>query len=125
MRCFLDISLNPPNFEVARQIVHKYKDYPIQSWKKLFDEVRKSLQAQDEDFAEENEFKRAEEFQTQVIQETGQFKIIQPHDTTILVQFFEINLEVFFSNYPFYDYKTFTSVKPSHSKEFPANSETK
>jgi len=43
MRCFLDMSLNAPNFEVAREIMNNYKDYPIESWKKLFDEVKNSL----------------------------------------------------------------------------------
>jgi hypothetical protein len=47
--------------------------------------VRKTLESEDEEFVENNENKRAEEFQTQIIQEVGQFKIIQPADTIILV----------------------------------------
>lgn len=29
MSCFLDLSLNAPNFTVARQITQKYSHYPI------------------------------------------------------------------------------------------------
>lgn len=43
MRCFLDMSLNTHNFAEARSILAKYKDYPIESWSKLFNEVRNTL----------------------------------------------------------------------------------
>ena len=50
MRCFLDISLNTHNFADAREILKKYEGYPVESWAKLFNEVRKTLEAEDEVF---------------------------------------------------------------------------
>lgn len=47
MHCFLDMSLDTHNFAKAREIVNKYENYPVESWKKLFDEVRKTLKAED------------------------------------------------------------------------------
>ena len=29
MKCFLDLSLNAPNFSDAREIIKKYKNYPL------------------------------------------------------------------------------------------------
>lgn len=68
MLCFLDMSLDKLNCSTARQILTKYKDYPIQSWAKLFNDVRNTLEAEDEDFPDIDEKKRTEEFQTQIIQ---------------------------------------------------------
>lgn len=101
MRCFLDMSLNTHNFSVAREIIAKYKGYPVENWTKLFNEVRKTLEAEDEEFFDLEESKKTEEFQTQVVQEAEQFKIIQPANTIIKVEFFEINLELLFSEFPF------------------------
>lgn len=45
MQCFLDMSLNTQNFSKARKILLKYKDYPVESWAKLFGEVKATLDA--------------------------------------------------------------------------------
>ena len=93
MRCFLALSLHAPNFDYARQLVKKYeKDYPIEAWRKLFQEVSKTINAEDDLEPEEEEEKQTEEYQTQVIQEQGQFNIIIPAKTTISVEIFELNL---------------------------------
>jgi hypothetical protein len=52
MRCFLDLSLNAPNFSVAREVVKKYKNYPLESWRKLFTEVNKTIDTEDDSFDE-------------------------------------------------------------------------
>jgi hypothetical protein len=49
MKCFLDMSLNSPNFTDARDIAKKYQNYPLESWRKLFSEVSKTLEAGDEE----------------------------------------------------------------------------
>lgn len=82
------MSLNTHNFADAREIVKKYENYPIESWKKLFAEVSKTLATEEEDLSEFGIEKKAEEYQTQVLQENGQFKIIQPADTVIKVEIF-------------------------------------
>lgn len=92
MVCFLDMSLGSPNFTKARSIVSKYIDYPIESWKKLFTEVNNILNADDDELEELGADKKVEEYQTQILQEVGQFKIIQPANTEILVEIFELNL---------------------------------
>lgn len=63
----------------------KYKDYPIESWRKLFDEVRRTLEVEDEEFLDLTDSKKPEEFHTQVVQEPELFKIIQPAETNIRV----------------------------------------
>lgn len=68
MRCFLDLSLNAPNFAVARETVKKYENYPVESWKKLFADVKNTIEAEDNDFDAEIDNHDAEVFQTQVIQ---------------------------------------------------------
>lgn len=88
MRCFLDMSLNTHNFSEARKIILKYKDYPVESWAKLFNEVRKTLEAEDEEFVDASDKIKREEFQTQVVQEVELFKIIQPAETTVQVEVF-------------------------------------
>ena len=55
MVCFLDLSLNAPNFTVARQITKKYENYPLESWKKLFDEARRTIDSEEEDIEREAE----------------------------------------------------------------------
>ncbi len=55
MRCFLDLSLNAPNFNIAREIIKKYVGYPIESWRKLFADVKNTIEAEDNDFAAELE----------------------------------------------------------------------
>ena len=85
MKCFLALSLDAPNFDPARQIVKQYKDYPIEAWRKLFQEVSSTIDADDEVLPEEEEERAAEEYETQVIQEQGQFNIIQPANTRIRV----------------------------------------
>jgi hypothetical protein len=88
MRCFLDLSLNAPNFNIARETVKRYDGYPVESWRKLFADVKNTIEAEDNDFAAELEKENVEAFQTQVIQEGAQFKVIQPADTTIKVEIF-------------------------------------
>lgn len=36
-----------PSFAKARKIVEKYENYPVSSWRVLFDEVRKTLRSFD------------------------------------------------------------------------------
>jgi hypothetical protein len=125
MRCFLELSLKTVGFDEARQILDKYIDYPIETWKKLFDAVRETIETEDEDYVAGIEATTVESFETKVIEEGAQFRVIQPADTQITIEFFEINLEKYFSDYPFYEYRTFTSIRPSHYKVFPASSESK
>ncbi len=66
-----------------------------------------------------------EAFQTQVIQEGAHIRIIQPAHTAICVEIFQINLELYFSEYPFYEVKNFTSLKPSKAVFLDTQSETK
>lgn len=118
------MSLNTHNFTEAREIVKKYENYPIESWKKLFAEVNKTLATGDEDLAEFGIEKKAEEYQTQVMQESGQFKIIQPADTFIKVEIFELNMELYYSTFPFAEISTFTSIRPSYEVHYEKKSET-
>ena len=48
MQSFLILSLHAPNFDLARKIVKKYIDYPIEAWRKLFQEVSKTIDAEED-----------------------------------------------------------------------------
>lgn len=49
MRCFLELSLRTAGFEESRSILDKYRDYPIETWRKLFDAVRETIDTKDEE----------------------------------------------------------------------------
>lgn len=59
------------------------------------------------------------------MQDLSLLRIIQPPETVIVVEFFEINLELQFSQNPFSDSTTFTCIKPTKSVTFEAGKETK
>lgn len=59
-----------------------------------------------------------------MIEEGAQFRVVQPADTQITVELFQVNLEKFFSEYPFDDNLNFTSVRSSRSQVFPAAAKT-
>lgn len=43
------MSLNCPNFTLSRNLLKKYADYPLSSWRKLFEDVRATLEAEEDD----------------------------------------------------------------------------
>lgn len=78
--------------------------------------MRATLEAEEDDIEEELKIDRKEEvYQTKVIEEPSLLRILQPPETVIIVEFFEINLELQFSQNPFSDSSTFTCIKPSKS----------
>ena len=48
--CFLDMYEGAANdYKVARQVSAEYKDYPVQAWKKLFNDVYDTLHKTEEE----------------------------------------------------------------------------
>jgi hypothetical protein len=113
MRCYLDMSLNTLNFTDARTISKKYVNYPVESWAKLFRAVSKTLELDDAVFEEVTEDTKKEEYHTKVVQEEDVIRIIQPAGAKIVIDVIEMNLELYFSEYPFDDVSTFNSIRPS------------
>jgi hypothetical protein len=72
------MSLNTLNFTDARIISKEYQNHPVESWAHLFKEVSKTLEKDDEEFEPTKEEKKTEDYSTQVTQEAGTIKIIQP-----------------------------------------------
>lgn len=85
MRCFLELSLRTAGFEETRSILGKYRDYPVETWRRLFDAVRETIEAKDEESAAGAERVAVESFETKVIEEGAQFRVVQPAETEITV----------------------------------------
>jgi hypothetical protein len=55
----------------------------------------------------------------------GRLRVVQPPETVIVVEFFEIDLELQFSQNPFSDSSAFTCVRPSRTVTFEAAKQTR
>jgi len=55
-----------------------------------------------------------------VVNEGKELKITIPAETKVRVNFFPVHLELYFSEYPFEEVKTFSAVKPSQVKQYQA-----
>ncbi|KRX08037.1 hypothetical protein PPERSA_06215 [Pseudocohnilembus persalinus] len=143
MAAYLDFYQGYPNFTRAREIIEKYLDYPIIAWRNLFYEMANQLGEydgeelqEDELLAQENlkEKNRAKENEKNAEKETlleckieGK-DIIMSHKNLeegqdILVQYFVIDLEIFFSKKPFLSsiYDDFSYLIPSQKSRIKAN----
>jgi hypothetical protein len=79
------MSLNCPNFTLSRTLLKKYADYPLSSWRKLFEDVRATLEAEEDDIEEAAQEGKEETFETRVMQGGSVVRILQPPDTIIVV----------------------------------------
>lgn len=116
--CFLDMYQGYPSFVKARKISSLYIDYPIATWRNLFKEVYDLLKNYDTVTYVEEETKA--QFKTTIIKEKTELRISIPPNTKIEVFFFSINLELYFSEFPFSSFKDFSTVKPLNTVTFAA-----
>lgn len=143
---YLDYYNGYPNFKIAREIIEKYLDYHVISWRNLFYDMANQLAEYDgEDMVEDQlladlrginggdeDSKRkaenaAEKEQILQIKIEGKDIIIEhknvvgPSDKEAIldVNFYLIDLEVFFSKNPFLSSITedFGYLKPSHTEK--------
>jgi len=131
---YLDFYSGYPNFKVAREIVEKYLEYPVLSWRSLFVEIANQLAEYDGDEMEDetlagekkNEKDRMKENNKGADKEEvlkgeleGQFvKITHKNVAEATISIYQINLEILFSRNPFLSQNSdhFNYVKPNHSE---------
>lgn len=88
-----------PSFTRARKLSEKYIEYPIPTWQKIFKDIFNTLKEYDSEQVVEE--KKKVEFTTTVINEGSQLRISIPASTLVKVRIYNINLELYYSNFPF------------------------
>lgn len=101
------------DYQVARKISAEYKDYPVQAWKKLFNDVYDTLHKTEEEESEGSTKAEEVAFSTTVINSGSEIKINRPAKVTVIVNFYEIDIELYFSEFPFSDITKFSAIKPT------------
>jgi len=117
------------NYKVAREIVSKYTDYPINSWKMLFLAIVDQLNEYDGEFDNTDEMAeatgevKAKKFGKRMKSDitdvkmndlTGELTIESVNVKTVTVKYYTINAELLFSRAPFLKNTTegFSYVRP-------------
>jgi hypothetical protein len=106
--CFLDMYTGYPNFKTARELSEKYKDYPVPTWRKLFKEVYDLLNAHD---ATEYVEEPAKSHDIRVSNRGNHLVISLPANSKVEVNFHAVNVELLFSQSPFMELNTISTVK--------------
>ena len=108
------------DYKVARKISAEYKNYPVQAWKKLFNDVYDTLNKSEEEDSEGSTKAEEVAFTTTVVNLGSEIKINRPAKVTVFVNFYEIDIELYFSEFPFSDITKFSAIKPTKHKTFEA-----
>lgn len=130
MSAFIDFYIGADtNYQAARAVVDKYKDYPILHWKFLFDEVRDQLSEfdgrmeldheidQEDEDAKKQNLKKSKELEPYLNAEIKGYRIQVDYVNveSIEIKYYFIDPEILFSRAPFLVQETedFAFVKPS------------
>jgi hypothetical protein len=131
MKAYIDFFVGGPQYKAAREVVAKYGDYPVNSWKALMDSIRDQLSEYDGkqvDIAinkEEEESKEKNKLKTIALEPQLNFRIegksleIQHINVpSVIIKYYLIDLEVLFSRSPFLmnSTKDFSYVQPHSLK---------
>lgn len=119
--CYLDMyEGSKTNYQTARKLSKKYNDNPVcGEWNKMFKNVYDTLNAKLDDDSDISTKADEISFNTTVVNEGKELKISIPANTKIVVNLYQINLELYFSEFPFEkEVTTFSAVKPSQALEF-------
>lgn len=107
IQCFIDMYKGYPTFSKARKVSVKYVEYPVKSWHKMFKEISDTLKQYDSEEVV-NESKKIQ-YSASVLNEGSQLKISIPAETAVEVCLYDVNLQLYFSTFPFTDLQNFTS----------------
>ena len=106
-----------PTFEKARKVVEQYLKYPVAAWRKLFKDINDTLKEYDEASYEEDKVEVV--YQPSFIKEGEKLRINIPEHTSLEVMTYNINLEMYFSEFPFQPLDSFdSSIKPNQIKAY-------
>ena len=139
LRSYLSIYEEHPEFETAREVYSKYRDFPDISWRKRFKQIKtqlveydgedkpseeqirsakktkdRILKSKNEDLAKSAEFLKAEYNKARPLE----ISVTSMNVGTITVSYFKLNMEVLFTDDPFLDknIKNFSFVNPNHEE---------
>ena len=140
LTAYLDFSNGYPKFEKAREIMKKYKDIAISSWKNMFNEIEDQLNEYDgkinfdEEIAkEEKELSKKEKHKAEseeilnIELKDQEINIIYKNISEFTVNYYLIDIEILFSRSPFVK-KTkvdFGLVNPQKVEKIKVNLESK
>lgn len=134
MKAYFDFFADNGNgsFSVAREIVKKYQDYPIQHFRKMFLQIKKTIQEIDQGRAGNHQFETAggdepeeDESETKkapalkkvdLDEKTGALSIEQSNVKKLTIKYYLIDSEILFSCSPFVkdQAEQFSYVQPYH-----------
>lgn len=124
--CFLDMYEGASSdYKVARKISAEYKDYPVQAWKKLFNDVYETLHKTEDEESEGSTKAEEVAFSTTVVNLGSEIKINRPANVSVFANIYEIDIELYFSEFPFSDITKFSAIKPSKCVTFKSTNEFK
>ena len=98
-----------PNFVVARELSAKHKDHSVLTWRKLFASINDLLTSHDSEVYTEE---AAKEHDIRITNKDDHLLVSLPEKSQVEVNFHAVNLELLFSQSPFLEVKTFSTVKP-------------
>ena len=140
LTAYLDFSNGYPKFEKAREIMKKYKNIAISSWKNMFNEIEDQLNEYDgkinfdeEITKEEKELSKKEKHKAEseeilnIELKDQEINIIYKNISEFTVKYYLIDIEILFSRSPFVK-KTkvdFGLVKPQKVDKIKVNNEPK
>ena len=140
LTAYLDFSNGYPKFEKAREIMKKYKDIAISSWKNMFNEIEDQLNEYDKKYdfdekitEEEKEVLKKEKHKAELEEALNielkdqEININYKNISNITVKYYLIDIEILFSRSPFVK-KTkvdFALVKPQKIETIKVENEKK
>lgn len=142
MSAYLDFYTgDETNYKVAREVVEKYRDYPVLHWRFLFDEITDQLKEfdgymnydhqinQNDETAKDKNLKKSKELEPYLHVEMKNKRIKVDHENieSIEIKYYIIDPEILFSRAPFItqDSNDFAFVKPSQVATATLNSTLK
>eukprot|EP00825_Cyclidium_porcatum_P021665 TRINITY_DN24093_c0_g1_i2.p1 TRINITY_DN24093_c0_g1~~TRINITY_DN24093_c0_g1_i2.p1 ORF type:complete len:319 (-),score=42.97 TRINITY_DN24093_c0_g1_i2:50-889(-) len=127
LAAYLDIYSGYPHFKLAREIVEKYQDYPVISWRNLFTNLQNQLAEYDGDAIQQDQKVKTEydkNAQSSQKEESLSFEldnqnlvIYYQNISKIKISYYIIDLEILFSRSPFLkqESQSFNFVEPNYT----------
>lgn len=106
------------NYATARSLSKQYKEYPVPAWRKLFLDVYEALNKSEELDTEDSIKSEEVIFNTTVANNGEEIKINRPGETKVVVNFYKIDIELYFSEFPFQEVGAFSAVNATRSETF-------
>jgi hypothetical protein len=106
------------DYAIARKVSEHYRDYPVLSWRKLFTDVYNTLNKSEEEESEESTKAEEVAFSTTVVNSGSEVKINRPAQVKVVVNLYEIDIELYFSEFPFSELAKFSAIKPTSTTTF-------